>query len=106
MKSERRFQKRVEDFICDNCKKKVEGDGYTDHCPRCLWSKHLDISPGDRRESCEGDMKPIMVKVTGGKNIIYYRCLSCGVIRKVKAVEGDSIDEIIKLTKNSFYEKR
>lgn len=106
MNREKKFQKRKEDFICDNCKENVRGDGYTDHCPRCLWSKHLDISPGDRREKCSGSMKPITVKVVGGKNIIYYCCLACGAIRRVKATEEDSVEEIIKLTKNSFYERR
>ena len=26
----------------------MKGNGYTNHCPKCLWSKHVDINPGDR----------------------------------------------------------
>ena len=38
-----------EDFICENCGKDVEKSSYTarDHCPYCLYSKHVDINPGD-----------------------------------------------------------
>ena len=25
-----------------------ERNGYTNHCSQCLWSKHVDINPGDR----------------------------------------------------------
>ena len=40
-----------EDFICENCGKDVEKSSYTarDHCPYCLYSKHVDINPGDRK---------------------------------------------------------
>ena len=44
------FSKKDESFVCENCKKKVEVLNYTsrDHCPFCLYSKHVDINPGDR----------------------------------------------------------
>ena len=42
-----------EEFICENCQKKVTTLNYTarDHCPYCLCSKHLDINPGDRENN-------------------------------------------------------
>jgi len=41
--------------------KRLKNFGYTarDHCPYCLYSKHLDIFPGDRKNECKGLMKPI-----------------------------------------------
>ena len=36
----RNFQRHVEDFECEHCGAFVEGDGYTNHCPACLWCKH------------------------------------------------------------------
>ena len=44
------FSKKDESFVCENCKKEVEVLNYTsrDHCPFCLYSKHVDINPGDR----------------------------------------------------------
>ncbi|MEK7158524.1 MAG: RNHCP domain-containing protein, partial [Patescibacteria group bacterium] len=44
----RTFQRRVEDFTCESCGAQVTGDGYTNHCPQCLVSKHVDVYPGDR----------------------------------------------------------
>lgn len=51
---EKKFQRQIEDFVCEKCGKEVKGDGYTDHCPRCLRSKHVDVNPGDRRSKCNG----------------------------------------------------
>ena len=47
----RRFTEIDEEFICENCGKKVEKLGYScrDHCPYCLHSKHVDKNPRDRR---------------------------------------------------------
>ena len=41
-----------EEFVCENCGKKVKKLGYScrNHCPYCLHSKHVDINPGDRQE--------------------------------------------------------
>ncbi len=51
----RKFTKIDEEFICENCGKKVEPLGYTcrNHCNNCLYSKHVDINPGDREETCQ-----------------------------------------------------
>ena len=50
-----------EEFVCDNCGKMVNKLNYTarDHCPFCLYSKHVDINPGDRLNKCRGLLKPI-----------------------------------------------
>ena len=41
----KKFNMIDEDFICENCGNKVKKLGYTarDHCPYCLYSKHLEI---------------------------------------------------------------
>jgi rubrerythrin len=93
----KRFQKRVEDFICEKCGNRVEGKGYTDHCPQCLWSKHVDINPGDRLSKCNGLMEPIGITVKNDKYIIYYRCTKCGFEHRVKSAPDDNFDEIIKI---------
>ena len=49
----RRFTRTVGDFVCENCNTSVKGNGYTDHCPCCLYSKHVDINPGDRDCDCK-----------------------------------------------------
>ncbi len=55
----RRFTEIDEEFICENCGKKVEKLGYScrDHCPYCLHSKHVDKNPGDRRRRMPWDSR-------------------------------------------------
>jgi hypothetical protein len=94
------FQKTVEDFTCEHCGEKVVGDGYTNHCPKCLWSKHVDINPGDRASACQGMMKPISVELQRGEYLITYRCLKCAFLRRKKMEKNDNFDEVIRLTSN------
>ena len=92
------FIKRKEDFKCENCGKEVKGNGYTNHCPACLYSKHVDINPGDRLEGCNGMMKPIGVDKKGGDYIIVHKCIKCGIERRNKVSKEDSFEEIIELS--------
>jgi len=93
----KKFQKRIEDFVCGHCNKRIKGGGYTDHCPYCLWSRHMDINPGDRDCECQGIMKPMGVEVKKGKWILHYRCQKCGFKFKVKTGPDDNFEEILKL---------
>ena len=61
----KQFNRKKENFVCENCGEKVEGNGYTNHCPNCLWSKHVDINPGDRQEECKGLMVPVDLEKQG-----------------------------------------
>ncbi len=102
---EKRFTKIDEEFICNNCGNKVEKLGYTsrDHCPTCLYSKHVDINPGDRLETCHGALVPVSVELNPKKGyVIIYRCKKCGKIRKNKAAEDDNMNLIIKLSAEQY----
>ena len=102
---EKRFTKIDEEFICNNCGNKVEKLGYTsrDHCPTCLYSKHVDINPGDRLETCHGDLVPVSVELNPKKGyVIVYKCKKCGMIRKNKAAEDDNMELIIKLSAEQY----
>lgn len=94
----KKFQKKLEDFECEVCGTKVEGSGYTDHCPSCLWSKHLDIYPGDRKSSCGGLMEPIGLEIKGDQQKILYRCKKCGYEHKVKASPNDDSESLLALS--------
>jgi rubrerythrin len=83
-----RFIKNEEDFICEVCGARVKGNGYTDHCPLCLWSKHVDNFPGDRQNSCGGLMEPIGLIKKRGEWKIVYRCQACGQ-EKINRVSSD-----------------
>ena len=93
----KKFQRRKENFTCEKCGIDVIGDGYTDHCPACLWSKHVDINPGDRASTCHGAMEPTAVEGTTEKYGILYKCARCGVTHRVKTHTHDSADAIIAL---------
>ena len=93
----KKFQKRVENFICENCGAHVKGAGYTDHCPYCLWSKHVDINPGDRRCKCSGMMKPLSLEANSKGYVIHYKCHKCGYTHKVRSDKADSFAKMLEL---------
>ncbi|MFA6305054.1 MAG: RNHCP domain-containing protein [Patescibacteria group bacterium] len=94
-----KFQKKVEDFICANCGAEVKGNGYTNHCPICLYSAHVDNNPGDRASICGGLMKPIGLELEKDVYKIKFYCLKCEVIRRNKTASGDDFTKLIELSK-------
>ena len=94
------FQRRIENFVCAHCGAMVVGDGYTNHCPKCLYSQHVDINPGDREETCKGMMAPVAVEGSTGKGYtLIHRCIKCGYERRNKVEKEDSTDVIIALAR-------
>jgi rubrerythrin len=96
----KKFKRTTEDFICEKCGTKVKGTGYTDHCPNCLWSKHVDINPGDRANECGGMMRPITVETKKDSYVITYQCEKCGRIHRVKSDKADDFDAILEIAKS------
>lgn len=97
----RKFTVIDEEFICENCGKNVPQLGYScrNHCPYCLYSKHVDINPGDRREECHGLLVPIGLEIDSKKGyVIRFRCQTCGKITKNKAAQDDNMELIIQLS--------
>ena len=92
------FIRNVEDFVCAHCKAMVKGTGYTNHCPKCLWSKHVDIEPGDRAERCCGMMEPILLEGSTPSYRIVHKCIQCGATRRVDVAENDDPDAIVALS--------
>ena len=92
---QRKFTRTVENFTCDNCKLEVTGTGYTNHCPRCLWSKHVDVNPGDRQAECKGLMKPVGTEYKSSIFTIRHKCVKCGMEKNNKAAEADDKELLI-----------
>jgi len=91
----RRFQRKIEDFVCGHCGFAVQGSGYTNHCPRCLWSRHVDAMPGDRQAKCGGMMEPVAVAGTTDDYRILHRCQVCGIEKWNQAVPDDDFTQLL-----------
>jgi len=86
----------TDEFRCIRCRRVVStsalGTAHRNHCPNCLWSRHLDVSPGDRRAECGSKMEPAAVTVDrGGEWAIIHRCLGCGVLHANRVAGDDSL---------------
>jgi hypothetical protein len=79
-------------FVCEHCGKLVlplTNGSYRNHCPFCLYSKHLDEHPGDRNSFCKGLMEPVHLIHHSKKGFqIIHRCLTCNEVRANKMAEG------------------
>ena len=94
------FNKLDEKFVCENCGKNVEKLNYSsrDHCPYCLYSKHVDINPGDRANECNGLLKPIGIEKFKDSYKIIYKCKKCTKEHKNIIAKDDNFDLIIDLS--------
>lgn len=97
---ERRFTRTIEDFTCGTCGFEVKGNGYTNHCPRCLWSRHVDKNPGDRAEECGGMMEPIRAEKEGERLVLTHRCARCGFERRNTLQREDDFDVFLKVMRS------
>lgn len=94
------FIARNEAFKCEHCGRDVGkivfGGSYRNHCPFCLWSKHVDSDiPGDRANFCQGLMEPIAVQTRRtGEFVLVHRCTKCG-FERYNRVAGDDDEKIL-----------
>jgi RNHCP domain len=95
----KKFTKTKEDFTCTHCGFEVKGNGYTNHCPKCLWSRHVDINPGDRESECGGMMIPFWIEKEGNKYFVYQKCQKCEHERRNHIGESDNFDAAIEIMK-------
>lgn len=96
----RNFKRVKENFKCEVCGEEVMGDGYTDHCPFCLFGKHVDREiPGDRESECGGTMEPIKAIYGKEKFKILYRCTKCGHKFWVREGKDDDREKLVDMVK-------
>ena len=76
-------------FTCAVCGKEVlpvTNGSFRNHCPFCLCSLHVDVTPGDRASDCGGILRPVGVDYKGNKGwMILHRCEKCGYTTQNKA---------------------
>ncbi|MCL5675720.1 MAG: RNHCP domain-containing protein [Patescibacteria group bacterium] len=91
-------------FVCQKCGKQVDrikfGGSYRNHCPFCLYSKHVDTdTPGDRRNECRGLMKPIGVFTRRtGEYVLVHKCEKCGFERYNRIAGDDDFEKVAGLS--------
>ena len=100
----KKFNELDEEFICENCHKHVDRLNYSsrDHCNYCLYSKHVDINPGDRLNECRGLLKPIGIEKHKDTFKIIYRCEKCRKTHKNIMARDDNMDLIIEISKKEY----
>ena len=97
-------------FRCIHCGAWVSfealGTKHRNHCPFCLWSKHVDREkPGDRNSTCQGKMKPIGLTFkretpdryhpeSRGELMVIHQCTKCGEV-KINRLAGDDLPEAV-----------
>lgn len=75
---------RDQAFKCVQCKQfigaPVSGGRHRNHCPNCLWSRHVDDTrPGDRKSDCHAAMEPVgKIVRRNGEQVLVHLCRGCG----------------------------
>jgi len=83
-------------FRCGHCHVDVPldapGTAHRNHCPNCLWSRHLDDDvPGDRAAECGASMEPIAVTARrDGEWLLVHRCLGCDELHLNRSAGDDN----------------
>ena len=89
-------RRRQASFRCGHCRLDVPtdavGTAHRNHCPNCLWSRHVDDDrPGDRDADCGAFMEPIAITVRGdGEWVLVHRCRACDEIHLNRSAGDDS----------------
>lgn len=86
-------------FKCVHCGKDVfydaPGTKNRNHCPHCLYSKHVDNTIGDRKSKCGGPMPAIgKIYKPDGEEVLVHKCDKCGMIRKNRIAGDDSFEGV------------
>jgi len=107
-------QWQEKEFRCDHChlpvlsERQLAGVNNRNHCPFCLWSKHVDLrKAGDRKAACHARMEPIGLtfKATRkkynlenhGELMVIHRCTGCGKISINRIAADDSAGALSEL---------
>jgi hypothetical protein len=85
------------------CAPEIAGVQNRNHCPYCLWSRHLDgAAAGDRRSACRATMRPVGLTTKRSRNkyarerdgelMIIHQCTVCAklVLNRIAADDSDS----------------
>jgi hypothetical protein len=106
------------DFKCAHCHVIVSsahflsGVNNRNHCPYCLWSRHLDLYvAGDRLSACKEQMKPIGLTMKSDRNkyrrdqrgelMLVHECIECKALSINRIAADDDPSTIIAIFQES-----
>lgn len=107
------------DFCCAHCQQHVSADALLagvynrNHCPYCLWSRHMDWrKPGDRLAACKAQMRPVGLTVKrahnkyaskkSGELMLIHLCTDCGKISINRIAADDDNESVMDVFEDSF----
>ena len=107
-----------QDFRCVNCGTLVPaafvvaGVRNRNHCPYCLWSRHLDWrEAGDRLSACRAPMRPVglttkerrnkYARERDGEVMLVHHCTRCGAIDINRVAADDDTLGLIEVFESS-----
>jgi DNA-directed RNA polymerase subunit RPC12/RpoP len=108
------------EFRCLNCRRMVSTDPSIsgvknrNHCPYCLWSRHVDLRlAGDRDATCQSGMRPIALTLKrtykkyarpgSGEMMLVHECQGCGKL-SINRIAADDLAEVILTVFTSSWE--
>ena len=112
---QKKYEKdREKGFTCLNCgfpvsvERELSGVINRNHCPRCLFSRHVDeFKAGDRKAECRSRMQPVGLSIkhtikkyspnTQGELMLIHRCTGCGKLSINRIAADDDAGMIYQL---------
>ena len=106
-------------FTCAHChgfvysKSGRSGVQNRNHCPYCLWSRHLDLyAAGDRLSACKASMRPVGLTVKSirkkygaglGELMLIHSCEECKALSINRIAADDDPQKIFSIYADSFH---
>jgi hypothetical protein len=107
------------DFTCKHCgwhittQSMVSGVKHRNHCPICLYSRHMDLfQAGDRLCACKGMMAPVGLTLKrstdkyhgnhAGELMLVHRCLDCGALSINRIAADDDPETLLMIFEHSL----
>jgi hypothetical protein len=107
------------DFKCLHCRNHVvqtpclSGVQNRNHCPYCLWSKHVDLhQSGDRLAACKSQMRPVGLALkksrkkygaeNAGELMLIHQCEGCGKVSINRIAADDLSDSLYDIFRSSM----
>lgn len=102
-RSKPRYPQSEEMFKCRHCHRFVcplpSGGHHRNHCPFCLYSRHVDErKSGDRLSACGASMEPVgYFQRPNGEYVVVHHCMGCDEERFNRIAADDAFDFVLSL---------